>query len=364
MLVGVDVGGTKVLAVEIPVAGPDVMPVRSAQRPMPGRDASEREVEDALVAAVLDLAGGRPIEMVGVSAAGLVDARNGVVRFGAHVPWRDAPLRDRIEERLSQHLRRPGSGAHRSSGRTTMPLLRTGPSVVVDNDANCAAYAEIVAGAARGVDSALMITVGTGIGGAVVEGGRVVHGRQGFAGEFGHMRLVPDGLPCECGLRGCWEQYCSGRALERAVRLTLGSEVLGRDVAALARAGDETAQEAIAHIGRWLGVGVAGLVSALDPELVIVGGGVSRDGDLLLAPARATMAASLQAPAHRELPRIVPASFGPEAGAVGAALLARAVTRGRRRPRGPWATAASAPRGSRSRRRTLRPATARPTWAD
>lgn len=353
MLVGVDVGGTKVLAVELPFAGPDVTPVRTAERPMPGRDAPDSVVEDAIVAAVLELAGGRPIEMVGVSAAGLVDSREGRVRFGAHVPWRDAPVRDRLEARLSQHLRRPGSATHRA-GRTPLParILRPGPAVVVDNDANCAAYAEVVAGAARGAQSALMITVGTGIGGAIVLGGQVVHGYQGFAGEFGHMRVVPDGRPCECGLRGCWEQYCSGRALERAVRLTLGPDVAGKDVGARARAGDETARDAIAGIGHWLGVGTAGLVSAFDPEIVIVGGGVSRDGDLLLDPARAALSANLQATDHRELPAIVPATFGPEAGAVGAALLVRAVTRGRRRPAGPWATAAPAAPLRRGRARS------------
>ncbi|HWJ83371.1 MAG TPA: ROK family protein [Nocardioides sp.] len=361
MLVGVDVGGTKVLAVELPFAGPDVMPVRTAERPMPGRDAPDSVVEDAVVGAVLDLAAGRPIEMVGISAAGLVDPRGGRVRFGAHVPWRDAPVRDRLEARLAQHLRRPGTATHRA-GRTPLPrLLRPGPAVVVDNDANCAAYAEVVAGAARGVRSALMITVGTGIGGAVVLDGQVVHGHNGFAGEFGHMRLVPDGRPCECGLRGCWEQYCSGRALERAVRLSLGPGVAGRDVGALARAGDETARSAIAEIGTWLGVGVAGLVSALDPERVVVGGGVSRDGDLLLGPAREALAANVQAAAYRELPPIVPAEFGPEAGAIGAALLVRAVTRGRRRPRGPWATAASGTPGRGSLRRTTRRGAGPPT---
>ena len=361
MLVGVDVGGTKVLAVELPFAGPDVMPVRSAERPMPGRDAPDSVVEDALVAAVLDLAGGRPIEMVGVSAAGLVDNRDGRVKFGAHVPWRDAPVRDRLEARLAQHIRRPGTPSHRA-GRTPLPrILRPGPAVVIDNDANCAAYAEVVAGAAQDVQSALMITVGTGIGGALVLDGQVVHGFHGFAGEFGHMRLVPDGRPCECGLHGCWEQYCSGRALERAVRLSMGPHLAGKDIGALARSGDETARDAIAGIGTWLGVGVAALVSAFDPEVVIVGGGVSRDGDLLLGPAREALAANLQATAYRELPAIVPASFGPEAGAVGAALLARAVTRGRRRPRGPWATAASGTPGRGSLRRTPRRAGGRPT---
>jgi glucokinase len=178
-------------------------------------------------------------------------------------------------------------------------------------------------GAGQGVDSMLMITIGTGIGGALVLGGRVVRGANGLAGEFGHMQVVPDGLACECGLRGCWEQYCSGRALERVTRVALGRHLDGPEVAAMAFAGDEVARQAFASIGTWRGVGVAGLVSAFDPQLVVVGGGVSAVGDLLLAPARAALADSLQGTAYRPVPPLVAAQSGPEAGAVGAALLAR-----------------------------------------
>ncbi len=338
MLVGVDVGGTKVLAVELGAdagarGGAEAAPVRSAQRPMPGRTAPESVVEDAVVAAVLEVADGRPLAAVGVSAAGLVDAAGERVRFAAHLPWRDAPVRARLADRL-------------------------GVPVALDNDANCAAYAELVAGVAVGVSSALMITVGTGIGGAIVLGGQVVRGAHGIAGEFGHMQVVPDGLECECGLRGCWEQYCSGRALERVMRVAVGSHRDGSDVAEMARAGDHVARQAIASIGTWLGVGAAGLVSAFDPELVIVGGGVADDGDLLLEPARQGLRESLQGTDFREVPPLVAASFGREAGAVGAALLAArgspTVRRRRRRPRGRAAPAASGSRGRRSRRRRRR----------
>jgi glucokinase len=195
--------------------------------------------------------------------------------------------------------------------------------VLLDNDANCAAHAELVAGALRGARTAVLITVGTGIGGAVVFEGRVHRGANGLAGEFGHVQVVPDGLACECGLRGCWEQYCSGRALERVMRVALGSHLDGREVAALARDGNPVAREAFATVGTWLGVGIAGLVSAYDPEVVVVGGGVSAVGDLLLEPARRGLLDSLQAAAYRTVPAIVPTRFGPEAGAVGAALLAR-----------------------------------------
>ncbi|KAA1428957.1 ROK family protein [Nocardioides antri] len=299
MFVGVDVGGTKVLAVELNGRGEDLAVARAAQLPMPGRTAAAGEVEEAVAQAVLEVAAERPLTCVGVSAAGLVDRAGEQVRFAAHLPWRDAPVRLRLEERI-------------------------GAPVLLDNDANCAARAELVAGALRGVDSAVLITVGTGIGGAVVLDGRVVRGANGMAGEFGHVQVVPDGLECECGLRGCWEQYCSGRALERVTRVTLGSHLDGPEVAALARDGHPAAREVFATIGTWLGVGIAGLVSAYDPEVVVVGGGVSAVGDLLLEPARRGLLDALQATAHRDVPRIVPTRFGPEAGAVGAALHAGA----------------------------------------
>ncbi|WP_141013830.1 ROK family protein [Nocardioides sambongensis] len=297
--VGVDVGGTKILAVALrapAVAGAwEPEAVRTATVPMPGRLAPTAEIEAAVLAAVAEVCPDEPAAGVGLSVAGLVDAAGEHLRFAAHLPWRAAPLRRRFAELL-------------------------GTPVRLENDANCAAYAEIVAGAARGVSSALLIAVGTGIGGAVVLDGRVVRGAQGGAGEFGHMQVVPDGLPCECGLRGCWEQYCSGRALERVMRVAVGAHLDGPEVAALARSGDRVAREAIASVGTWLGVGAAGLVSAFDPETVVVGGGVSAVGDLLLEPARRALRDSLQGKDFRTVPALVPARFGPEAGAIGAAL--------------------------------------------
>lgn len=306
MHVGVDVGGTKVLAVELVGEGDDLVVVASAQAPMPGRSASDAEVEEVVTRVVLDVARGRELSCVGVSAAGLVDRAGERVRFAAHLPWRDAPVRERLMRRFAEH----GRGQ------------RSAPGVVLANDANCAAHAELVAGVLRGVSSGLLVTVGTGIGGAVVIDGRVMQGANGMAGEFGHVQVVPDGLLCECGLRGCWEQYCSGRALERVMRVAVGSHLDGPEVAALARDGHLGARQAFATVGTWLGVGVAGLVSAYDPEVVVVGGGVSAVGDMLLEPARRALAESLQATAYRPVPRLLRARFGPEAGAVGAALLA------------------------------------------
>lgn len=293
--VGVDVGGTKVLAVETSETG---AVLRSAHADTPGRAGPVAALEDALTRAVLEVADGRDLEGVGVSAAALVDPAGATVRFATHLPWREDPVRARLADRW-------------------------GVPVVLDNDANCAAEAERVLGAGRGAGSFLLVTVGTGIGGAVVLGDRVWRGGGGMAGEFGHMPVVPEGLACPCGQRGCWEQYCSGRAVERAYRDAGGVAADGGAVTAAARSGDPAAVAALAGVGEWLGTGLAGLVAALDPALVVVGGGVSAAGDLLLGPARSTLAARLMAAEHRSVPELVRARFGPEAGAVGAALLAR-----------------------------------------
>ncbi|WP_425465426.1 ROK family protein [Nocardioides litoris] len=310
LYVGVDVGGTKVLAGEVTRAG---TVLRTARRQTPGRRVSIELVEDALTEAVMEVAGGRRIAGVGLAAAGFVDATGERVMFAPHLPW----VGDKVRDRLSRRWAAP---------------------VALDNDANCAAVAESAYGAARGATSALVVTLGTGIGGAYVLGGEVVRGVQGMAGEFGHMRLVPDGRACECGLQGCWEQYCSGNALVRLARARLESEptvltqmcegrperLTGPMVTAAAEEGDLVARQAYASVGEWLGIGVGALTSALDPEVVVIGGGVSAAGDRLLAPARAVLERSVVGAGHRTPPRLVPARLGPEAGLVGAALLARA----------------------------------------
>jgi len=310
--VGVDIGGTKVIAATVAADG-TVGPL--ARRSTPGRRVEVELVEDALTEAIQEAADGRPIAAVGIAAAGFVDAAGERVMFAPHLPWRDDPTRSRLE-------------------------ARWGLPVALDNDANCAARAEIALGAARHVNDVLMVTMGTGIGGAVVLGGTLLRGRNGMAGEFGHMQVVPDGRGCECGGEGCWEQYSSGNALVRYARgriiqsysgTTHLEQLTGGDPAALtgpmvteaARGGDRIALHAFDEIGGWLGVGIANLVAAFDPELVVVGGGVSAADDLLLDPARAALEQSLVGAGHRVIPPIVRGQFGPESGVVGAAALAR-----------------------------------------
>jgi glucokinase len=309
VVVGVDIGGTKVLA---GVVEPDGTVTSTALRTTPGRRVATSQVEGALVEAVLEAAGGRGLAAVGVAAAGFVDSAGERVMFAPHLPWQGEPLRDLLEARL-------------------------GCRVVLDNDANCAAVAEWSFGAARGAGTALMITLGTGIGGAVLVGGRVLHGANGMAGEFGHMQVVPQGRSCECGRSGCWEQYSSGNALVRDARALMAEQpsvledmsggnperITGPMVTAAAEEEDLVARRAFASVGDWLGVGVANLVAALDPERVVIGGGVSAAGDKLLDPARAALARTLVGAEHRTVPALVAAHLGPAAGLVGAAQSAR-----------------------------------------
>lgn len=307
--IGVDVGGTKVLAGVVDECG---HVVRTARRATPGRRVDIAQVEDALVAAVLEAADGAPIAGVGVAAAGFVDAAGERVMFAPHLPWQGQNVRERLSNRW-------------------------GVPVVLDNDANCAALAEWTYGAARGAGSAIVVTLGTGIGGAILMGGQLVRGANGMAGEFGHMQVVPNGQVCECGGQGCWEQYSSGNALVRFARQHMGEQLsvleeatggnpdrlTGPMVTEAAEAGDMAARQAFAAVGNWLGVGVANLVAALDPDVVVVGGGVAQAGDRLLEPARNALQRSLVGAAHRVVPPVVSATLGPEAGLVGAAELAR-----------------------------------------
>jgi glucokinase len=310
LTVGVDVGGTKVAAGVVDEDGQVVAQVRRAtSAQVPG--AAEQTIADL----VLELASAYPVEAVGVGAAGLVDETRSVVRFAPNLGWHEQPLRHLLE------------------AATNLP-------VVVENDANAAAWAEYRFGAAHGRDDVVMVTVGTGIGGALILGGMLYRGGFGLAGEVGHLVLDPDGPPCGCGRRGCWEQFASGNALLRDARaraaenregarqlLALGDGtpegVAGPHITAAARLGDPVALEVFAHAGFWLGRGMAELAAVLDPRCYVVGGGVSEAGELLLGPARAAFGQHLMGADVRPAADIVAAELGNLAGMVGAAELAR-----------------------------------------
>jgi glucokinase len=287
LAIGVDIGGTKVAAGVVNEYG-DLLARSVASTPT--MELGPGAVEDVLVAAVQKLQDSREVVAVGIGAAGLVG--DGRVLYCPHLPLRGEPVAQRVSERV-------------------------GLPVVLDNDANAAAVGESSFGAARGAAVAVCVNLGTGIGGAAVVGGHLLRGAHGLAGEFGHMTLVPGGLPCECGRRGCWEQYASGRALQRLLPGLSGSEIT-----AAAEAGDSAARSALAEVGRWLGLGLANLAAAYDPSLIVVGGGVSAAGDLLLDPARAALDDALFASAWRPPVAVVRAQMGADAGVVGAAALA------------------------------------------
>lgn len=294
--IGVDIGGTKVLAGVLDGSGSVIARLRVDTPP---RGEPPSVVEDRIVALIEQLSGAHDVDAVGVGAAGFVDP-SGAVAFAPHLSWHGEPL------------------AKTLASRVDMP-------VAVDNDANVTALAELHLGAARGRRDIVCVTLGTGIGGAVVLDGKVRRGAHGYAGEFGHMPVQPGGRDCPCGQQGCWEQYCSGTALAAAARALDGApaDVDGLGVTRAALDGSRWAVAALEEVGTWLGHGLAGVCAALDPELVVVGGGLSDAGDLLLEPARAVLEKRLVGAGHRRIPNVAPTELGSNAGFIGAALLAQ-----------------------------------------
>lgn len=303
---GLDVGGTKILAVRTDEAGAIL---DRAQAPTPAED--QEATLEAMVGVARRLLGPE-VRAVGVGAAGMVEAATGVLRFAPNLAWRDVPIAARMGAALG------------------LPCL-------VDNDANAAAFGELRFGAARGRRHVLLVTVGTGIGGGIVVDGRPFRGAHGFAAEIGHIVMDPLGPPCGCGNRGCFEQMASGAAIGRlgreAAREDPGSRlaalaggdpeaVTGELVTRAALEGDAQAIGVLGAVGTWLGVGIAGLVNVLDPEVVVVGGGAAAAGELLLGPARTAFRDAVEAPDRRPPVPILTATLGPEAGAIGAAALA------------------------------------------
>ncbi|HET7173568.1 MAG TPA: ROK family protein [Nocardioidaceae bacterium] len=423
LTIGVDIGGTKIVAGVVDESG-TVLALARRDTPAQDVDATERSIVDA----VEELRAAYEVDAVGIGAAGWIDASRSTVLFAPNLAWRQEPLRDYLERAI-------------------------GLPVVVENDANAGAWGEFRFGAAAGVDDSVLVTFGTGIGGGIVIGGQLYRGSFGIAGEFGHVRVERGGRLCGCGNRGCWEQYASGRALVRAAREALGTptegdappvaggapppvapppvaggaappippppvagggpppvppppveeaaqrssrnqrhqwtargfdsapaqppveqtpaQPLGRErpaqppgskplaqppgskplaqppgarrtdsvllrlaggdpaaitgplVTEAALAGDPVAVAAFAEVGRWVGEGVADLAAALDPAVVVIGGGLSEAGDLLLVPAQEAFRRSLSGRGHRPEADIRLAKLGNRAGMVGAADLAR-----------------------------------------
>jgi len=313
--IGIDIGGTKVAGGVVDAAG---SVIHRARRDTPDRSKSPSVVERTIVEVVAELiqvTGPDTVAAVGIGAAGFVATDRATVVFAPHLSWRHEPLQAALQKRVS------------------LPIF-------VDNDANAAVWAEWKFGAAQGQTHVMMITLGTGIGGGILINGQVQRGQFGIAGEFGHMQVVPGGHRCECGNRGCWEQYASGNALVREAHSLLSANspmasdlldsvggvvenLTGPLITQAAREGDPTACELLAEIGNWLGVGIANLAAAFDPGMFVIGGGVSAAGELLLAPARETFKRQLTGRGYRPEALIVAAMLGNDAGLIGAADLAR-----------------------------------------
>ena len=301
---GIDAGGTKLLGGVVDEQLAVHHRVHRLWRGTERQDVLDLIVEviDEAFAADLDA------DAVGIGIPSLMDADRAVSLACVHLPLEGVPFRDLMSERLD----RP---------------------VVVDNDANCALRAEARAGAARGAADALLLTLGTGIGGGILARGEIYYGR-GSAGELGHVVVEVDGEPCPCGSRGCLETVASGSALARAGAAAAaaqpdsglgrasaeGREITGSLVTELAGEGDDAAVAVVAEAGRKLGAGLSGLANAFSPEVIVIGGGASAAGELLLGPAREEMGRRALGP-NRGV-RVDEAHFGDEAGMIGAALMA------------------------------------------
>jgi glucokinase len=308
LTIGVDVGGTSVRAGVVDGFG-TVHDTASAPTPR-----SVAALEAALVGVITELTGRHRVDAVGLALAGFITPDRRTVRFAPHLSWRDAPVAERVGKLI-------------------------GLPVVVEHDANAAALAERHFGAAAGASTVVFLALGTGIGSALLLDGELFRGAFGVAPELGHLRVVPDGRPCACGKTGCWERYCSGTALATTAVELLARDpnrspvlhrllrdqgrVTGRLVAAAARDGDPVACAAMDELARWLGEGLALVADTFDPEVVVIGGGVSMSAPLFLDEAREHYASRITGAGRRPLARIRTAQLGEAAAVVGAGQLAR-----------------------------------------
>ena len=308
--IGIDIGGTKIAGA---LVSEDGAIIAEDRQPTPAGDPVA--ITDIVVAMIERLATGHEVKAAGVAAAGFIDAAQSTVYYAPNINWRSEPFRQHLSD------------------------LLPGLDITIDNDANAAGWAEYRFGAGRGATDMTLLTIGTGVGGAVVTDGRLLRGGFGAAGEIGHLRVVPDGLPCGCGARGCIEQYGSGRALLRMANEIADAGLIGHNlaeardanggvldgtvVAALIEDHDPGALAALRQLGSWLGQACASIGAVLDPQRFVFGGGVASAGELLLEPIREAYLANLPARGFHPEPEFLTAELVNDAGVVGAADLAR-----------------------------------------
>jgi glucokinase len=289
-VIGVDVGGTKILAGLVARDGTVVghreypTPIENEDALLDGLEAAVREFLDETVVAV------------GFGIPSQIDQRHGIALGSVNIPLRGVPFRQEMADRL-------------------------GLPIGIDNDANAAAIAEWKAGAGRGTTDMIMLTLGTGVGGGLILGGKPYRGWFGAGSEIGHMVIVHDGLPCRCGGRGHLESYASGKAADALAAEAFGPAADAHRLARLAREGDPLAIRILTGIGEHLGSGIASLVNIFNPELIVVGGGFAAAGDFLFEPAQAVADREVLV-SVRDSYRIVRAELGTSAGMIGAGMVA------------------------------------------
>ena len=307
--VGIDIGGTKIAGALVDADG---VLVKELRVPTPANDS--QAIVQAVADLINELSKGNQVVGAGIAAAGFIDADQANIVYAPNLSWRNEPFKANVEALVS------------------VPVL-------LENDANAAGWAEYVYGAGKGTKHMVMLTIGTGVGGAVVVDSHLLRGGFGIAGELGHIRVVPEGRLCGCGQHGCLEQYGSGTALLRAARELAASgkpegarlaalthesgELTGLQVAQTIGEQDPGAVALVQELGSWLGQSIGSITAVLDPELVVIGGGVSSVGDVLMDPIRTAYLAHLPARGFRPELQIKPAEFLNDAGLVGAADLAR-----------------------------------------
>lgn len=307
--VGIDIGGTKIAGALVDESGQFI---REARVPTPATYGDD--IVDAVVALVQELIEGVDAIGVGVAAAGFIDADRSTIVYAPNIGWRNEPLKAKLDAKLD------------------IP-------VIIENDANAAGWAEFKFGAGRGTKNMAMLTIGTGVGGAIIADSNLLRGGFGIGGELGHIRVVPNGRLCGCGAHGCIEQYGSGTALLTAARqladaaTTEGQtlrrlrdeagELTGQQVYEAILQNDPGALRLLSELGTWLGETAASLTAVLDPEVLVIGGGVSAAGELLLDPIRKAYLANLPARGFRPELKIKTAEFDNDAGVIGAADLVR-----------------------------------------
>ncbi|MDE0546736.1 ROK family glucokinase [Microbacterium sp. C7(2022)] len=304
--VGIDIGGTKIAG---GVVDPDGRIVEKLRVDTP---ADTSALADAVADMARHFSAAHDIHAVGVAAAGFIDRARATVIHAPNIAWRNEPLKANLEARLD------------------MPVF-------IENDANAAGWAEFRFGAGRGVDTMVMLTMGTGVGGAIVLDGKLFRGGHGIGAELGHTRFMRDGLRCGCGQNGCLEQYASGRALQREALALADDPEIGQGLAAvrdeqsripgpaisrLVLAGDPGATEALRRVATALGEACGGFQAVLDPELFVIGGGVAQLGNDLLAPVRLAYETSLPGYGDRPVAEFAIAQLVNDAGLIGAADLA------------------------------------------